>query len=71
MKASLVRIVACVGFALVGACAVHAINPQPLPPGLRREEVPTSPARVAMCDAGPTCRDAAAPAAGHDIPPGP
>jgi hypothetical protein len=71
MRVSLVRIAACVGLALVGACAVRAINPQPLPPGLRREEVPASASRVAVCDSGPTCGDAAAPSAGHDTPRGP
>jgi hypothetical protein len=73
MKASLACIVACVGLALVGACAVRAINPQPLPPGIRRADVPTSAPRAASCDSAPTrlCADAAAPAAGRDTSPGP
>jgi hypothetical protein len=70
MRVSLVRIVACVGLVLVGACAADALNPQPLPPGFRREGAATS-ARTAACDSGHTCRDAAAPATGRDTQPGP
>ena len=54
MKASLVRIAVCVGLALVGACAVRAINPQPLPPGIRRDGVPTPASRAVGRDSGPT-----------------
>ncbi len=71
MRISLVRIAACVGLALVGACAVRAINPQPLPPGMRRDGVPTPASRAVGRDSGPTCRDAGAPTAGHDTSPGP
>jgi hypothetical protein len=71
MKASLVRIAACVGLALIGACTVRAINPQPLPPGIRREGVPTPSSRAAGCDSGPACRDGAPPTAAHDTPRGP